>query len=193
MSPLASGLVGCTTAIGIIVGAPLVGRLYPLVGPRRLIMAGLALAAVAALSLRLISLTTDPWLMRGQVFVLGVAFGFVFVPLQTASFARIAPAQTGRASAAYAAVRQVGTSVGVALLATVLGSRLAFHGATLGAPGTRAEALAAFHDAFAVAALLALLGFAAALLISDRLAAATMVRREADGLAVPAVVPIVVE
>jgi len=185
LSPLAAGLVGCTTASGIIVGAPLVGRLYPVIGPRRLIMAGMALAALATLSLRLISLDTDPWLMRGQVFVLGVAFGFVFVPLQTASFARIAPAQTGRASAAYAAVRQAATSVGVALLATVLSNRLAAYGATLGAPGTRAAALVAFHDAFAVAALLALLGLAAAFLISDRLAAGTMTRQSADAPTIP--------
>lgn len=185
LSPLAAGLVSFTTAIGIIVGAPLVGRLYPVVGPRRLIMAGMALAAVTALSLRSVGLTTDPWLIRGQVFVLGVAFGFVFVPLQTASFARIAPAQTGRANAAYAAVRQVATSVGVALLATVLGNRLVAYGATLGTPGTRPGALAAFHDAFAVAALLDLLGLAAALLISDRLAANTMTRTVVDPPSVP--------
>jgi len=186
LSPLAAGLVGCTTAIGIIAGSPLVGRLYPTVGPRRLIMGGMALAALAALSLRLVGLTTDPWLIRGQVFVLGVAFGFVFVPLQTASFARISPAQTGRASAAYSAVRQVATSIGVALLATVLSSRLVVYGATLGNPGTRPGALNAFHDAFAAAALLDLLGLAAALLISDRLAASTMKRKTADAQTAPA-------
>jgi EmrB/QacA subfamily drug resistance transporter len=186
LSPLAAGLVGCTTAIGIMVGAPLVGRLYPAVGPRRLIMGGMALAALTALSLRLTGLDTDPWFIRVQVFVLGVAFGFVFVPLQTASFARIAPAQTGRANAAYAAMRQVATSVGVALLATVLSGRLAAYGVTLGDPGTRPGALLAFHDAFAVAALLDLLGLAAALLISDRLAAGTMTRRLAAMSPAPA-------
>lgn len=185
LSPLAAGLVSFTTAIGIIVGAPLVGRLYPVVGPRRLIIGGMALAALTALSLRSVGLTTDPWLIRGQVFVLGVAFGFVFVPLQTASFARISPAQTGRANAAYSAVRQVATSVGVALLATVLSNRLVAYGATLGTPDTRSGALAAFHDAFAVAALLDLLGLAAALLISDRLAANTMTRKVTDPPSVP--------
>ncbi len=193
LSPLAAGLVSCTTALGIIVGSPLVGRLYPVVGPRRLIMGGMALAALAALSLRGVGLTTDPWLIRGQVFVLGVAFGFVFVPLQTASFARISPAQTGRASAAYSAVRQVATSIGVALLATVLSNRLVAYGATLGNPGTRPGALNAFHDAFAAAALLDLLGLAAALLISDRLAASTMRRATADTPVAPASLPVLVD
>ncbi len=118
--------------------------------------------------------------------MLGVAFGCVFVPLQTASFARISPEQTGQANAAYSAVRQVATSVGVALLATVLGNRLVAYGATLGTPSMRSGALAAFHDAFAVAALLDLLGLAAALLIRDRLAATTMTRTVTEPPSVPA-------
>ena len=185
-SPLAAGLVGCTTALGIVGGSPLVGRLYPAVGPRRLIMGGMALAALAALSLRLVGLDTATWLIRGQVFLLGVAFALVFVPLQTAGFARIIPAQIGRASAAYSTVRQVATSLGVALLATVLSSRLGAYGATLGEPATRLAALAAFHDAFTVAALLNILGLVAALLISDRLAVDTMRPREVDAQTSPA-------
>jgi len=193
LSPLAAGLVSFTTALGIIVGAPLAGRLYPVVGPRRLIVGGLTLAALMSLSLRVVGLTTDPWLIRVQVFVLGVAFGFVFVPLQTAGFARISPAQTGRANAAYSAVRQVATSMGVALLATVLSSRLVVYGATLGNPDTRPGALGAFHDAFTVAALLDLLGLAAALLISDRLAAKTMTRTATDTPIVPVSSPVFVD
>jgi MFS family permease len=174
LDPLASGLTTFPTAIGIILVAPLVGRLYPVVGPRRLVLAGAALAACAAFALRRVGLATDLWQIRLQMLPLGVAFGLVFISLQSASFARIDAALTGRATAAYNAVRQVATSCGFAVLATVLAARLTTYGGALGDPTRRDGAVAAFHDAFLAAALLDVLALGAATLLSDRLAAATM-------------------
>src|SRR5262249_43959460 len=76
--------------------------------------------------------------------------------------------------AAYNAIRQVATSFGVALLATVLANQLTAHEAILGYHATDAGVMAAFGDAFLVASVLALLGAGAALFLDDRLAAATM-------------------
>jgi EmrB/QacA subfamily drug resistance transporter len=174
LDPLTSGLATFPTALGIMLVAPLVGRLYPVVGPRRLVLAGTALAACAAFALRWVGLTTDLWQIRLQMLPLGVGFGLVFIALQSASFARISPALAGRATAAYNAVRQVATSCGFAVLATVLAARLTTHGGALGDPARRDGATAAFHDAFLAAALLDVLAFGAAVLISDHLAAATM-------------------
>ncbi len=195
LSPLTSGLTTFPTAIGIMIVAPLVGRFYPLVGPRRLVMVGALLAACAAFGLRFVGLETNLWIVRFQMLPLGIAFGLVFIPLQTSSFARISHAQTGRATAAYNAVRQVATSFGFALLATVLASRLTFHGAALGNPATRAGAVAAFHDTLLVPALLSALAFVAAtLLIRDNLASETMRRAPATGdMAVPLVQPAMVD
>ena len=177
-----SGLTTFPTALGIILAAPLVARIYPLVGPRRLVMTGAALAACATFGLRQIDLDTNLWQLRLQVIPLGFAFGLVFIPLQTASFAGISAAMTGRATAAYNAVRQVATSFGFAFLATVLSSRLATHGATLGDPATRGGAVSAFHDTFLAGVCLDLAALAAAALISDRLAARTMARTPAPAL-----------
>ncbi len=183
LDPLTSGLATFPTALGIMLAAPLVGRLYPIVGPRRLVMVGTALAACAALALRGVGLTTDLWQIRLQMLPLGVGFGFVFIPLQTASFARISAALTGRATAAYNAVRQVATSCGFAILATVLAARLVAYDGALGDPARSAGAVAAFHDAFLTAALLDLLALGTAVLISDRLAAGTM--RRTSALTIP--------
>jgi len=181
LSPLTSGLTTFPTAIGIMIVAPLIGRLYPVIGPRRLVMTGALLAAVAAFGLRFVDLDTNLWRVRLQMLPLGIAFGLVFIPLQTSSFARISLAQTGRATAAYNAVRQVATSFGFALLATVLASQLAVHGAALGNPATRDGAVAAFHDTLLVPALLSALAFVAAtLLIRDQLAAETMRRAPSE-------------
>ena len=195
LSPLTSGLTTFPTALGIMLVAPLIGRLYPLIGPRRLVMAGALLAACTAFSLRFVSLDTNLWRVRLQMLPLGIAFGLVFIPLQTSSFARISLAQTGRATAAYNAVRQVATSFGFALMATVLASRLTVHGAALGAPATRGGAVAAFHDTLLVPALLSALALAAAaFLIRDQLAAETMRRVPSAGdLSAPRTQPVMVE
>ena len=57
--------------------------------------------------------------------------------------------------------------MGVALLATVLTSRLSAHNATLQPGGDTAGAVDAFQEAFIVAAVLTAFGALAALLISD--------------------------
>jgi EmrB/QacA subfamily drug resistance transporter len=174
LGPLASGLTTFPTAVGIMLVAPLAGRLYPTVGPRRLVMAGMGLAALVAIALREIGPETSLWAIRALMLPLGFAFGLVFIPLQAASFAGIAPDATGRATAAYNAVRQVATGVGIALLAAVLGNRLGSDGAVRGDPAAGGGALVAFGDAFAAAALINLAGLGAAVFLSDRLAAATM-------------------
>lgn len=192
LSPLSSGLTTFPTAVGIMIVAPLVGRLYPLIGPRRLVMAGAALATCAALGLRFVGVETNLWQVRLQMLPLGIAFGLVFIPLQTSSFARVSLAQTGRATAAYNAVRQVATSFGFALLATVLAGRLTVHNAVIGAPATRDRAVAAFHDTLLVPVLLSALAFVAAtFLIRDDLAAETMRRAPvAVDVAVPLAQPV---
>ena len=191
LSPLTSGLTTFPTAIGIMIVAPLVGRFYPIVGPRRLVMTGALLATCAAFALRYVDTTTNLWLVRLQMLPLGVAFGLVFIPLQTSSFARVSLAQMGRATAAYNAVRQVATSFGFALLATTLARRLTVHGATLVNPITRAGAVSAFHDTLLVPVLLSGLAFVAAtLLIRDNLAEETMVRPHTADVTVAIPIPV---
>src|SRR3989304_4290328 len=145
-------------------------------GPRRMMIAGMGLASLNTLLFLLVDLETAQWWIRGLMFMRGWSFALILVPLQAATFATIRLQDTGRASAVFNAGRQVAASFGVALLATVLTNRMTAHDAVLGNPATREGALLAFHDAFIVAALLALLGMTAALLVSDRAAAASMRR-----------------
>jgi hypothetical protein len=104
----------------------------------------------------------------------GAAFGLALVPLQAATFAEVTGAETGQASAAFSVIRQVSSSVGVALVATVLTARLSAHDAVMGNPGTVSGAFVAFHDTFIVATIVTALAIGAAFLVSDKLAASTM-------------------
>ena len=177
-SPLESGLATFPQAVGIAMIAPVMGRVYPHVGPRRLVMAGMVGLCLTTLSFLLIGLETGAWWIRLIMLLRGMSFGLVMVPAAAAAYVTIAPQDTGRATAIGSAIPQVGASFGVALMATVLSRRLITHGAVLVSPATRSGALMAFHDAFVVAAVLPVVAIFAALLISDRMALAAGRERE---------------
>ena len=102
-------------------GAQFASRLiYPRIGPRRHITGGLLGLVVAMLLLTQVSVTTNLWLIRGLMFVLGWTMAQVMVPNQAAAFAMISPQSMGRASTFFNTMRQVGSATGVAILSTVL-------------------------------------------------------------------------
>ena len=97
--------------------------------------AGLAGNAVMTLLLALIDYDTSNWLIAANMFVRGLFMAFIFVPMQAVSFATISPESMGRASSILSVTRQVAASLGVAIMATALTSRLAHHDAVLGLHG----------------------------------------------------------
>jgi EmrB/QacA subfamily drug resistance transporter len=174
-SPLVSGLSTFPEAIGVMLGAQIATRLYPRLGPRRIIVAGLS--GVAAVTLLMALVGAGPgelWAMRALLFLLGFCMGHVFAPCQAASFATISSTATGRASTLYNALRQLGSAVGVAVLSTVTDVA----GTVRVAGGMATPNLSAYHLAFAAASAMALVAGAIALRISDRDAASTMRPRE---------------
>jgi EmrB/QacA subfamily drug resistance transporter len=174
-TPLQSGLATFPQAIGVIVSSQLVGRLYHSVGPRRLIVFGMLGMAAATLPLAFVGLDTSLWDIRVIMFVRGICMAFAFVPMQAATYANIAPVDTGRASAIYSTQRQVAAALGVALLGTVLISRVNAANAGVTDPQALARgALSGYHVAFLVGAVLVALAALSGLLIHDEDAASTM-------------------
>ncbi len=182
LSALQSGLNTFPEAIGVMVGSQVVTRLlYPSFGPRRIMVAGLVLLATGMSLLALVGLETNLWWVRADMFFCGFAMAHVFVPSQAAGFATISPADTGRASTLFNALRQLGSATGVALLTSVVAAVGPVH-----VVGGRPEPnLLAYHVAFLVAAGTALIAAVFALTISDADAAATIVRRRSRTAAVP--------
>jgi EmrB/QacA subfamily drug resistance transporter len=174
LSPFESGLTTFPQAIGIILMVQVGSRIYGRVGPRRLMMLGLGGVTLTTGAFLFVDLETSQWTIRGIMFMRGCFFSFLILSLQTATYATIPPPMMGRASAINGAGRQVGASFGVALLATVLTSRLTAHDTALGPAADTAAALNAFHEAFIVACALTALGVVAALFVSDKEAAVSM-------------------
>lgn len=170
-SPLLSGLTTFPEAIGVVVSTQIVARLYPDLGPRRLIALGLIGVAGVMMLFCLIGLDTDLWIIRGLMFLVGAGMAYAFIPVQAAAFATISPAATGRASALNNVQRQLGFALGVAILGTVISI---IGPATTSAAGRVVPNVAAYHAAFATAALLALAASGVSLFIRDHDAASTM-------------------
>ncbi len=174
LSALQSGLNTFPEALGVMVGAQLATRLfYPRIGPRRLVAAGLVGVAIVMSLMTKVGFDTNLWWMRLLMFCMGMAMSQVFISCQAASFATISHADTGYASSLFNSQRQLGSALGVAVLATVLAAVGTVHVLA----GHVVPNLAAYHAAFLAGAGIALVGAVVALTINDADAAATMVRR----------------
>jgi EmrB/QacA subfamily drug resistance transporter len=172
-----AGLATFPQAIGAMIMSRFAGRLYPKLGPRKmLITAYIGMALFTSYFLTL-SVSTNDWTIRGIMFCRGFFLSMSFIPLQAASYARISPADTGRASAIYSTQRQLGNATGVAVVSTVLLSAIpvAFpQGRTRIAPDRIAGFTHAFHLAIGVTIALILVAAALSTLINDSDAAGTI-------------------
>jgi EmrB/QacA subfamily drug resistance transporter len=164
-TPFGSGATTFLEAIGVFVGSQSLVRLYPRLGPR--VMAAIGSLGVMATLLCFtfwIDGGTSLWLIRACIFAMGVFNSATFLAVQSAMFTNISSSDTGHASAIYIAQRQASIAIGVAILTTVVTA--VYH-----------PIITAFRDAYlAAAAMAALGGLCALLLIRTRDARATMVR-----------------
>ncbi|MFF0250724.1 MFS transporter [Streptosporangium sandarakinum] len=174
-----SGLVTMFQELGMMAFLPLAGRLYPRIGPRRLLTTGFGVIAAAQAVLITVGPGTTLWVVRLSLAALGAGMALTVISLQAASFAAVAPAAIARASSVFSTTRQVASAAGVAAVATLLTTRT---DARLAGPGDRGadladrqEALfAAYHDVFLLTTALALIGFLIALRVRDSDAITTM-------------------
>ena len=63
VSALTSGLTTFPEAVGILISSQIVGRLYPIVGPRRLMTGGLLWVAGCMAALTTVGLGTSLWVV----------------------------------------------------------------------------------------------------------------------------------
>jgi EmrB/QacA subfamily drug resistance transporter len=172
-SPLESGLTTFPEAIGVVVSTQLVARIYPRIGPRRLMSGGLFGMAAVLILLCTVNLNSSDWIVRILMFAMGCCMAYIFLPNQAASLATISSEATGRASTMSSVQRQVGAAVGVAIASTVL---VAIGPLTAGSPGASTPNLTAYRGAFLAAVGFAVIGALIAQKVPDEDAAGTMLR-----------------
>jgi DHA2 family multidrug resistance protein len=115
-----AGLVTAPSGLGTMAAMLVVGRLTGKVDLRVLLAGGFAITAFSL------------WQMTGYTLVLsqsdivwpgvvqGIGLGLVFVPLSAATFATLTPEMRAEGTALYSLVRNIGSSIGIALVQALL-------------------------------------------------------------------------
>ncbi len=124
-SAFQSGLAQSPQALGVFLVSNLLGRrLYRTVGPRRLMVVGIAATSAITCGYALADLTTPLYAISTLSLFRGLAVGLVFISIQTAAYATTSLEDTGRATSLFNTQRQVAYAAGVALAATVIAAQL---------------------------------------------------------------------
>jgi DHA2 family multidrug resistance protein len=115
-----AGLVVAPSGLGTMIAMMIVGRLMGRMDARLILLGGLLLTALSL------------WQMAGYTIVLsehnivwpgiiqGLGLGFVFVPLSTITFSTLAPDARADGTAIFSLVRNIGSSIGISVVQTML-------------------------------------------------------------------------
>ncbi|MGI4877778.1 MAG: MDR family MFS transporter [Janthinobacterium lividum] len=133
-----TGIVLAPRGVGTMFSMFLVGRLIGRVDARLLILSGLTLTALAMWMMSGFSpeMGVQPILVTGLI--QGVGVGLLFVPLNTLAFATVLPEHRTDAASFFSLLRNLGGSVGVSLVVTVLAQQVQVSHSDLGGSLTAA-------------------------------------------------------
>ena len=177
-SPLRTGLAVLAVVLPMTVATQLGGRWFDRAGVRPPVLVGLAVCTAGMLVWTLtVPGLSFPLQLPGMV-VMGFGMGLVISPTNTDALSRVAPADRSQASGVLQTVRQLGATLGVAVIgAVVLG---------IEHRGTRTPDPQRAADAITAGFALSTVAFAAALLVAVRLLSRDRVDADPAGAAAAA-------
>ena len=118
--PLKSGFAFLPFSLGIIVGAGIVSQLLPRLGPKPIMVPGLALGVLGMLLLtRITAETSYVTHVLPSILLLSLGMAAVFIPASSTALVGVGTQDAGVASALLNTSQQVGGSLGTALLNTL--------------------------------------------------------------------------
>jgi len=139
--------------VGIIQGfiSPISGWFSDKVNPKVPVLTGMGLLVLSFYINSNLSFLTEHSFIMTSLYLRGLGMGLVFTPLSTLSLLTIPREKMAQASGISNTVRQVGGSMGVALLSTILTARVNFHSQMFGSsiqPGSQEFQGVARHMAY---------------------------------------------
>jgi EmrB/QacA subfamily drug resistance transporter len=164
---LRAGMAFLPMAVTIIIGAQISSRVLNKFGVRPLLVAGTVMAGGGFVWLSQISATSNYWAhVFGPGCIISGALGLLFTPLASAATSGVAFNEAGLASGVLNTARQMGGSVGLAVLATIAIDRThAFSSAVVGSTPSKVALTSGYARAFEVAAVLGLAAFVASFIV----------------------------
>jgi DHA2 family multidrug resistance protein len=126
-----SGLTLAPGGLGTMIALVISGRLVSRMDQRVMLACGCLMQTGALWLMTHVTFNIDFWTLAWPRFLQGFSQGFIFVPLQALTLATIPTERLGNSTAAYNVARNIGGSVGVALVTTLLARRSQQHQVTL--------------------------------------------------------------
>ncbi|MGH7686885.1 MAG: DHA2 family efflux MFS transporter permease subunit [Candidatus Dormibacteria bacterium] len=124
-NPLQTGLSLLPQAVAAAIAMPLGGVLTDRIGPRPVVIFGMVLLTLGGFVLAQIHADSSIALVVGALLLRGFAMGFAMMPAMSAGLARIPRNLTSRASSITNSLQRIGSSVGIAVLVTILVAQFA--------------------------------------------------------------------
>jgi DHA2 family multidrug resistance protein len=128
---LQSGFALSPRGLGALVTTFIVGRLAGRVRNRILISVGFVLLAMSSFWLGQINLGISVWSVIWPSVLNGIAISFIFVPLTTTTMGHLRQDQMANAAGIFNLMRNLGGSVGIAMVTTLLARRSQVHQAMM--------------------------------------------------------------
>jgi EmrB/QacA subfamily drug resistance transporter len=156
-SPVEAGATFLPMTLLVIIVAPQAGRLTDRIGARWLVGAGLTLVSISLLLYTRLDVDSTFWTILPALIVGGFGMSMAMTPTTAAAMSAVSVDKAGVGSAVLNSMRQVGGSLGIAIMGAVVA-----HYAT-GGPGSEAGRdpsafVTGFHHALTLAAVFAFAG-----------------------------------
>ncbi len=127
LSAFQAGLLLLPQAFASIISALIGGRIVDRVGVRVVVIPGLVVLAFTLWQFTSLTLDTPFLWLQGMFVLRGIALGLIIQPLNVSALSDINPRRFAQASSLYTVVRFVSTSLGIAVLATLVQSQAKVH------------------------------------------------------------------
>jgi DHA2 family multidrug resistance protein len=124
---LQSGIAVSPRGLGAFLTMPLIGYLTGKVDARKLIGAGFTIVGISLWQFSGIDLEISVWSIIWPSILTGVGLSMLFVPLSTTAIGTLKQEEIGNASGIFNLMRNVGGSVGISLVTTLLVRKAQLH------------------------------------------------------------------
>jgi len=124
---LAAGWAVSPRGIGAIIAMPIIGYLTAKIDNRWLIAFGFAMFGISALWFGRVNLEIGQWSFIWAILISGFGSGCVFVPLSTTTMAFLRNEEIGNASGLYNLLRNIGGSIGISIVNTIVARHEQLH------------------------------------------------------------------
>jgi DHA2 family multidrug resistance protein len=126
-SALEAGMAMLPRGLGSFLFMPVVGILMSKIEPRKLLAAGLVVASGSLYLLSRLNLNAGYWDIFWPQLLQGSAMGLLFVPLTTITNDPIPRHEIGNATSLFNLMRNIGASIGIATVTTLIARRAQVH------------------------------------------------------------------